>query len=84
MARLLGVAKYNERFGIPTGRREMHGDLHYKQGACSIEVVSFLLFASIPFTRLVHMFSFPVRYPTRGPQQYHARDGDRKNEGNKL
>src|SRR5690606_25726182 len=37
MQRLLGVAKYNERFVIPTGRREMDEDLHYKQGACSIE-----------------------------------------------
>ena len=37
MARLLAVAKYNERFVIPTGRREMDEDLHYKQGACSIE-----------------------------------------------
>ncbi|MFS0862910.1 respiratory nitrate reductase subunit gamma [Fredinandcohnia sp. 179-A 10B2 NHS] len=38
-------------------------------------VLSFLLFASIPFTKLVHMFSFPLRYPTRAPQQYRARDG---------
>lgn len=37
MVRLLGVAKYDERFVIPTGRREMIDDLHYKQGACSIE-----------------------------------------------
>ncbi|WP_102275264.1 nitrate reductase subunit beta [Cytobacillus massiliigabonensis] len=37
MARLLGVAKYNERFVIPTGRREMDVNLHYRQGACSIE-----------------------------------------------
>ncbi|WP_088008265.1 nitrate reductase subunit beta [Indiicoccus explosivorum] len=38
MARLLGVSKYSERFVIPTGRREMDGDeLHYEQGACSIE-----------------------------------------------
>jgi nitrate reductase / nitrite oxidoreductase, beta subunit len=37
MARLLAVSKYNERFVIPTGRREMEEDLHYKQGACSIE-----------------------------------------------
>jgi len=47
-------------------------------------VLSFLLFAAIPFTKLVHMFSFPVRYPTRAPQQYRARDGYRKNEGNKI
>ena len=39
MARLLGVAKYNERFVIPTGRREMDGEkeLYYEQGACSLE-----------------------------------------------
>jgi nitrate reductase / nitrite oxidoreductase, beta subunit len=37
MNRLLGVAKYNERFVIPTARREMDENLHYKQGACSIE-----------------------------------------------
>jgi len=37
MARLLAVAKYNERFVIPTGRREMKDDLFYQQGACSIE-----------------------------------------------
>lgn len=37
MARLLGVAKYNERYVIPTGRREMDDDLHYKRGACSLE-----------------------------------------------
>jgi nitrate reductase gamma subunit len=47
-------------------------------------VLSFLLFASIPFTKLVHMFSFPVRYPTRAPQQYRSRDGYRNNEGNKI
>jgi nitrate reductase beta subunit len=37
MARLLAVAKYNERFVIPTARREMKDDLLYEQGACSIE-----------------------------------------------
>lgn len=37
MARLLGVAKYSERFVIPTGRREMDDDLYYEQGACSLE-----------------------------------------------
>ncbi|HET7627171.1 MAG TPA: nitrate reductase subunit beta [Bacillales bacterium] len=36
MARLLAVAKYNERFVIPTGRREMKEDSFYQQGACSI------------------------------------------------
>lgn len=42
-------------------------------------IISFLLFASIPFTQLVHMFSFPVRYPARAPQQYRARDGYKNN-----
>ncbi|WP_075981900.1 respiratory nitrate reductase subunit gamma [Bacillus massilinigeriensis] len=42
-------------------------------------ILSFILFASIPFTQLVHMFSFPVRYPTRAPQQYRSRDGYNKN-----
>ncbi|HLS66119.1 MAG TPA: nitrate reductase subunit beta [Pseudogracilibacillus sp.] len=37
MARLLAVAKYNERYVIPTGRREMDDDLHYRQGVCSLE-----------------------------------------------
>jgi nitrate reductase beta subunit len=37
MARLLAVAKYNERFVIPTGRREMKNEIYYQQGACSIE-----------------------------------------------
>jgi nitrate reductase beta subunit len=37
MARLLAVAKYNERFVIPTGRREMIDELDYKRGACSLE-----------------------------------------------
>lgn len=39
-----------------------------------IHVVSaFLLFASIPFTNLVHFFSLPVNYPARAPQQYRSR-----------
>jgi len=38
-------------------------------------IVSFILFAAIPFTSLVHMFSFPLRYPTRAPQQYRSRNG---------
>ena len=42
-------------------------------------ILSFLLFASIPFTKLVHMFSFPLRYPARAPQQYRSRDGYSKN-----
>ena len=37
-------------------------------------ISSFILFASIPFTKLIHMFSFPGRYPARAPQQYRARD----------
>lgn len=42
-------------------------------------ILSFILFAAIPFTKLVHMFSFPLRYPARAPQQYRARDGYNKN-----
>jgi len=38
-------------------------------------IASFILFAAIPFTQLIHMFSFPARYPARAPQQYRARDG---------
>lgn len=41
-------------------------------------IVAFLLFASIPFTKLVHMFSFPARYPARAPQQYRARNRYRR------
>lgn len=40
MARLLAVSKYNERYVIPTGRREMDDHLPYKQGACSIEEIA--------------------------------------------
>ncbi|MNW36021.1 Nitrate reductase-like protein NarX [compost metagenome] len=40
-------------------------------------IVAFLLFASIPFTMLVHMFSFPARYPGRAPQQYRTRSEGR-------
>lgn len=40
MARLLGVAKYNERFVIPTGRREMDDDNYYRQGSCSLEDIA--------------------------------------------
>jgi len=42
-------------------------------------IASFFLFASIPFTQLIHMFSFPARYPSRAPQQYRARDGYKNN-----
>ncbi|WP_066062363.1 respiratory nitrate reductase subunit gamma [Neobacillus soli] len=38
-------------------------------------VLSFFFFASIPFTQMIHMFSFPARYPTRAPQQYRSRNG---------
>ncbi|MDU2240302.1 MAG: nitrate reductase subunit beta [Paenibacillus sp.] len=42
MARLFAVAKHNERFVIPTARREMIGEagLHYRQGACSLEGIT--------------------------------------------
>ncbi|MCL6517047.1 respiratory nitrate reductase subunit gamma [Alicyclobacillus sp.] len=38
-------------------------------------VLTFLLFAVSPFTRLVHVWSAPLRYPTRAPIQYRARWG---------
>lgn len=41
-------------------------------------ILSFFLFASIPFTKLIHMFSFPGRYPVRAPQQYRSRNGYKK------
>lgn len=37
--------------------------------------LTFLLFAISPFTRLVHVWSAPLRYPTRAPIQYRARWG---------
>lgn len=40
-------------------------------------ITAFLLFASIPFTKLVHIFSLPARYPTRAPIQYRSRVGYR-------
>ena len=43
-------------------------------------ITSFVLFASIPFTKLVHMFSFPGRYPARAPMQYRSRDGYSQNK----
>ncbi len=43
-------------------------------------VLAFLLFASIPFTHLVHMFSLPARYPARAPQQYRSRSNYKKRE----
>ncbi len=36
-------------------------------------IFALILFASIPFTRLVHIFSIPWRYPTRAPIQYRSR-----------
>ncbi|WP_026962321.1 nitrate reductase subunit beta [Alicyclobacillus herbarius] len=40
MVRMFGVAKYDERFVIPTGQREMETDLSYAQGACSLEGIA--------------------------------------------
>ncbi len=40
MARMFGVAKYNERFVIPTAARESNPDLAYSQGACSLEDIA--------------------------------------------
>ena len=37
MVRLLAVAKYQERFVIPTGNRNHDENLEYQQGACSLE-----------------------------------------------
>ncbi|MFC4557320.1 respiratory nitrate reductase subunit gamma [Virgibacillus kekensis] len=36
-------------------------------------IAAFGLFASIPFTRLVHFYSVLVYYPARAPQQYRSR-----------
>ena len=36
-------------------------------------ILSFALFAVSPFTRLVHVWSAPLRYPTRAPLQYRSR-----------
>ncbi|WP_186577034.1 respiratory nitrate reductase subunit gamma [Aquibacillus kalidii] len=36
-------------------------------------IAAFGLFASIPFTRLVHFYSVPIVYPFRAPQQYRSR-----------
>ncbi|WP_405102940.1 respiratory nitrate reductase subunit gamma [Oceanobacillus sp. FSL H7-0719] len=40
-------------------------------------IAAFGLIASIPFTRLIHFYSIPVKYPTRAPQQYRSRTGYR-------
>jgi len=37
--------------------------------------LAFLLFGISPFTRLVHIYSFPLAYLTRAPLQYRARYG---------
>lgn len=36
-------------------------------------IAAFALFAAIPFTRLVHLYSVPVHYVGRSPQQYRSR-----------
>lgn len=41
-------------------------------------IAAFGFFASIPFTRLVHLYSAPITYPTRAPQQYRSRSNYRK------
>jgi len=41
-------------------------------------IVAFLLFATIPFTMLVHIFSLPARYPLRAPIQIRSRSGYRR------
>jgi len=43
-------------------------------------VSAFALFASIPFTRLLHFYSLPVRYPARAPQQYRSRSNYRRQQ----
>lgn len=46
-----------------------------------LHVVSgFALFASVPFTRLVHFYSVPVTYPMRAPQQYRSRSAYKRNK----
>ncbi len=37
MARMFGVAKYADRFVIPTAKRHDEANLEYQQGACSLE-----------------------------------------------
>jgi nitrate reductase gamma subunit len=36
-------------------------------------ICAFGLFASIPFTGLIHFYSVPIKYPLRAPQQYRSR-----------
>ncbi|WP_138417523.1 respiratory nitrate reductase subunit gamma [Aquibacillus sediminis] len=38
-------------------------------------ITGFALFASVPFTKLVHFYSVPVHYLGRSPQQYRSRVG---------
>lgn len=38
---------------------------------------AFAFFAAIPFTQLVHLYSAPIAYPTRAPQQYRSRSNYR-------
>jgi nitrate reductase gamma subunit len=46
-----------------------------------VHVVSaFLLFASIPFTNMIHFLSLPANYPARAPQQYRSRAQYRKSK----
>ncbi len=40
MARMFGVSKYEERFVIPTGRREAVDDASFIQGSCSLEGIA--------------------------------------------
>lgn len=41
-------------------------------------VAAFAFFAVIPFTRLIHFYSLPIRYPLRAPQQYRSRSEYKK------
>ncbi|WP_027417351.1 respiratory nitrate reductase subunit gamma [Aneurinibacillus terranovensis] len=41
-------------------------------------ILSFALFALIPFTKLVHFWTLPARYPARAPLQYRSRVNYRK------
>ncbi|MUV36737.1 Respiratory nitrate reductase 1 gamma chain [Lentibacillus sp. JNUCC-1] len=50
-----------------------------------VHVISaFGLFASIPFTHLVHFYALPVKYPTRAPQQYRSRAQYRQKKDGKM
>ncbi|QHS22465.1 respiratory nitrate reductase subunit gamma [Virgibacillus sp. MSP4-1] len=41
-------------------------------------ITALLLFAAIPFTKLVHFYSLPLGYLHRAPQQYRSRAGFRR------